>query len=411
MIYDVIVIGAGASGLFALANLDADLKVLCLEKNASAGKKLLLTGGGKCNLTSNEDIKKMLHSYEPMPFVRKVLYAFNNKKLIEWFENAGLPCHSVGKKIFPKSDSAKSVLDILLRQVELKGHEIRYLHDVVKMDSSFEDVIKLKARKLDVDGNALAVEEFCCRNVIIAVGGRAFSKTGSDGQFLNNNFTVNEFEPSLVPIYVKEKYFEALSGVSVRDVKLTSHDKKVFEGDLLFAGRYLSGPVILNFSARIRSKDLVDRRFYIDFLPDFHREHLFELLCGNLQTKALFRNLLMEKVDLPDRLLEVLLHKNQIWDKKASELSKKSIHALVEDLKGLELHILKKADFNIAMSSVGGISTEDVNALDMSLKSDSRIKILGEALDLAIFTGGYNLQFAFSSAFSAIRNINFKKEV
>lgn len=410
MIYDVIVIGAGAAGLFALANLNCDLKVLCLEKNESAGKKLLLTGGGKCNLTSNEDIKSMLSCYEPMPFARKVLYGFNNKKLVEWFEHAGLRTHSVGKKIFPKSDSAKSVLDTLLKQVELKGHEIRYLHEVVKMDSGGE-VIKLKAKKCSRDADNINTEEFRCKNLIVAVGGRAFSKTGSDGQFLNNHFSINEFEPSLVPIYIEEKCFEHLSGVSVQDVKLTSHAKQVFQGDLLFAGRYLSGPVILNFSTRMRAKNLTDSRFYIDFLPNLHREELFRTLYEDMNSRMLFRNVLTQRVDLPNRLLEALLHRNQIWDRKASELSKKSIYSLIEDLKALELHFLKKADFNTAMSSIGGISTELVNASDMSLKSDSRIKILGEALDLAIFTGGYNLQFAFSSAFLGISNINDKKEV
>lgn len=406
MIYDVIVIGAGASGLFALANLDSNLKVLCLEKNSEPGKKLLLTGGGKCNLTSNEDIKSMLRCYEPMSFVRKSLYGFHNKNLVEWFERAGLRCHRIGRKIFPETDNAKSVLDILIRQVELKNHEIRYCHDVVKYDSSFEDVIKLKVRKIDSNGNALGMEEFRCRNLIVAVGGRAFSKTGSDGQFLNNNFVINDFEPSLVPIYIEEKYFETLSGVSIRDVKLTSFDKKVLEGDLLFAGRYLSGPVILNFSTKIRGKEFSDKKFYIDFLPQLHREQLFQLLYEKLQTKMLFRSLLAEKIDLPNRFLEVVLHKNRIRDKKASELSKKSIHVLVEDLKAMQLHISKKADFNIAMSSIGGIDTEFVNSNDMSLKSDQRIKILGEALDLAIFTGGYHLQFAFSSAFLAANSIN-----
>lgn len=503
MMYDVIVVGAGASGLFAMANLKKGLRAICVEKNSSAGRKLLLTGGGRCNLTSSEDIKQMVNAYEPASFVRKILYGFSNKELIKWFEDRGVKTFKEGKKIFPRSNSAKTVLDCLLKEVEKREYSILYHHNVLKIERCEENLQLYVAQHLSRKDKSKPYEEFDkselkvfkCRKLILATGGKCYASTGSDGKLLEEHFELSPFEPSLTPIYIKEELFKDLAGVDIPDVRLISSEKKEFFGDLLFAGRYLSGPVILNFSSSFKleheeratsvlkldsderaasvfkhesderaasafkhesdensssslkfendksgensssslkfesdgsdentstflkqrepgsleeekAKAEKNRRFRIDYLPQCSHDELLAKLQPKDREKRFFKTIVFEELNLPKRFLEVLLTKNHLMELKASELSKKALRAFVEDLKSMELTISKKGNFNIAMSSIGGIPTDEINAKNMSLKADIRIKVLGEALDIGAFTGGYNLQFAFSSAFLAVNDID-----
>ncbi len=385
--YDLIVVGLGASGLFALANADKNLKVLGIEQNEIPGRKLNITGGGRCNLTKTGDIKSFVDSYTHPSFVRPILNAFNNDKLIEYFESRGFNTKVDGTKVIPKSERAKDVTDFFIKEIERKGHKLHFEEEIIDIIAD-EDSIKVVSK----------ASKYECKNLIFACGGATYIETGSNGKLMRKLFDISQLESGLSPLYVEEESFNGLKGVSA-NVRL-KYKKKDFVGSMLFTGTYLTGPVILDVSNYIEEGET----FTLDFIPEKNIDVLKSEIKEKAKTdgKKLLKTVLSEMSSMPESLLKTLVKENDLEETKLADLKSSDLNHLIESLKNYNLTLKSKFPLEKAIVSKGGIRIEDIDNKTMALKKDSRIKVVGEAIELVGNCGGYNLQFAFSSAHRAI---------
>lgn len=374
MIYDVIIIGAGASGLFLAANLK-NKKVLIIEKEKIKGKKLLMSGGSKCNFTNNINIKDFIPKYNNPSFVRPILYKFNNKMLIEWFNKRGLKHTIIKDKVFTKDFDSKSLLNTLLKEIKA------------------EILLNTVCRHIDTEEKIIKVNnKYKTKNLVIASGGLSY--TTNDPLYENLNYEKTKRVPSLTPLHIDDKDFYSLSGISL-NAKIKS-----LEGSILFAKKYLTGPLILDISSKIKEKDNI----YIDFLPNITEEKLnIELQKSSKKNIINF----LSFTNLPLNFLSLILKKSKVDEKtKKEELSRDKIQNIIKNLKNYKFKIIKKEGFDKAIVTKGGINTSIIDNKTMALKADKRIYFIGEVLDIDAFTGGFNLQFAFSSAYLCSRNLS-----
>ncbi len=390
-IYDIVVVGMGASGLFAMANLESKLNVLGLDSQKKAGQKLKLTGGGRCNLTNTENVKHLVKQYTDSSFVRPIIYGFNNEKTIEYFEKIGLKIKEEQGKIYPLSNNAEDVTKILLAEIEKKKHKIKYNEKVC--DIKFcDDCIEVLGQN----------NVFKSRSVIIATGGASYLKTGSTGELLRKVFGCKEFESGLSQIYIKENVFRNVACVNVK-VKL-KYKKQNFDGEMLVVGNMLTGPEIMNLSNYIDKGE----SFFIDFIPYITAEELKNQIVekGSDNPKKLLKTILSELLDLPESILRSLLEELKIEKIKMAELKGKDLNKFINSCKFKEFRVEGKCPLDKATVSLGGISLTDVDNGKMCWKKDERVYVIGEALDVVGNCGGYNLQFAFSSAYRVAKYLN-----
>lgn len=391
-IYDVIVVGMGASGLFFLSNLSSDIKAIGIEAGNSAGRKLLITGGGRCNLTNIENIKTFAEKYDKPSFARPILYAFNNKDLISWFEKRGILLVEENKKIYPKSMKAATVLNYFLSEIKNKKHEIFYNEKALSYSAEHSDYISLKTSK----------NIYFSKKIIISVGGASYPHTGSDGKFLTENFNIISFRSGLCHIYLKDNPFFELKGITITKVMI-SFDKKNIYGDLLFGGEFLSGPVVMDYSNYSNKGD----RFVIDFLPDFEKEDIINKLKAVIlrYPKKLAKTVFEDYLGLPKNFVTFICEKSFDLSTQSSNLKKKELIKFVEFLKNYSCEVKEHQKLKYSKVCRGGISTDLIDKKTMVFKKEPRLIFIGEALDVVGRTGGYNLQFAFSSAMQALRGI------
>jgi len=466
MIYDVIIIGAGASGLFAAASFQEKIKGLILEKTSKAGSKLLMTGAGQCNLTHGGAAKDFIGHYgDHGSSIRSILYKYSNQAIINYFESNGVALFErADGKIFPQSLTAQDVLDLLLSKVGENGFHIVY-------DAP---VISIKAESL-YDVRTAAGHVYQTRNLIVASGGRSYPSTGSDGSIVdlmqNMGIDIVPQRPSLAPITVQEYPYAGLSGISFQNALITlyatpphlnthsstesdaqikhtdkrvSHagkcenlaDKRVDHvgkhvkhtdkcvdhagkrvklaenmGDLLFTHTNFSGPAILNISRWARPGNTL----CINYLAGIARDHLENdiksAIKGDHRQVATFLLDFLSKNHshksgstpaVPKRFLEVLcVRAGLAADLKAAALSGVQVQTICAFLSQDSFSISGTGGFSSAMATAGGISLSEVNLKTLECKKYPRLYIIGEALDVDGDTGGYNLQFAFSSAYAA----------
>ncbi len=450
-IIDVIIIGMGAAGLFAMANLPSNISVLGIEKNNIAGKKLRITGGGRCNITQLGNVKHLLNSYTHPSFVRPIINAYNNKKLMQYFESGGLQLDKEGTKVFPKSRKADEVANFLLSKIADKGHLINYGEEVIDIQHintrNFLDdnkQYKCGEGKSSIESSTnceLIVKTnkstYRCRKIIIATGGASFSYTGSDGKLISKLFDTVSFSTGLAPIYVNKHCFNKLQGVSA-NVSI-KYNKQIFNGGLLFAGKYITGPVVLDLSNWVD----VGSEFSVDFLPELSTDKLRQMIREFIQItpKKLVRNIIAQdickcrmedgyniyqnqrdndgkgidknKLDidknriigLPESIIKFIFNELNLEHCIGAELKKKDLTTIIRMFKEYKFTVREKFPLDKGMVTKGGIKVEDIDNKTMSLTYDSRVYVIGEAIELVGNSGGYNLQFAFSSAMRAINNI------
>ncbi len=406
MIYDVIIIGAGSAGLFAAANLSSDLKVLVLEKKDRPGLKLLMTGANQCNVTNNENIKDFIKRYNNPRVARKVLYSFNNKMLMDYFEGLGLKLIvREDGKVFPESLKSKDVLDLLVRVIKNMGHQINCNETVT--DIKWQESIGLFSVVTDK-------LKYTAKKVMVATGGQSYPKSGSDGSFLavlsKIGIKLNSFEPALTSVKVVQYRFKDLSGVALPDVKMSiNRDSKTIiktSGDLLFTHDSFSGPVVLNSSRNISIHD----NLIFDFIPQLTENSLLQEMTEqiSINSRKEIKTIVEDIIPLPKRLIEVLLDITAIDKrKKSSEVSKKDMQRFIRNCKHYEATVKSKQGFENAMVSAGGVSIEEINFDNMSWLQNSSLIFIGEVIDIDGETGGYNMQFAFSSAKKAVSGLLF----
>ncbi len=439
--YDVIVIGMGASGLFALSNISSDIKALGLESNEVVGKKLSITGGGRCNLTQTKDVKSLVSSYTHPSFVRPILYSFNNRQLMDYFEENGLPLVVYNTSVYPKSESAKSVVDFFLNQINKRGHKLKYNERVTKIDFSRNKTLEneyLEDKMLENDvlceikgnineitdknsNNTMDIEDvitvetnkgiYKTKSIVIATGGASYKATGSDGELISKHFDIAPFKPAMCYLYFNENIFSRLKGVSI-EVQI-QYKKRVFSGSLLFAEEFCTGPVIYDLS----NYAYIGDEFSVDFIPNISAEKLRKFIVESTQKnpKKLLKNIFMDKESIlkhdqfnsvPENFIKLIFEKLNLDKCTCANLKNKDLVRLVDAFKKYKLNIIKKSPIDKAIVTIGGVKIDEIDNKTMYLKSNNRVFVIGEAIELVGNCGGYNLQFAFSSAMRAVKYIN-----
>ena len=405
MLYDVIIIGAGPAGLFCGCHLDSDLNCLILERNSRPGIKLLMTGAGQCNVTHDGSIKDFLIHYgNKGKLIRQILYKYNNDALIEYFQKRQLEMiKREDGKVFPQSLQAKDVLSALTDNCKENGVQVQYNSNVIR--AVYEENKRIfKIYSTD--------QQFSTKTLVVATGGCSYPSTGSDGNFFDIlksvNIKINPVKPVLVPIFIEGYVYGDLSGISFEKVKVEvfRNYKKTAEntGDVLFTHKCLSGPGILNISRHVEKGDVLILDYYNKNNKEVVTQELKKKLTdGKLQ----FNNLIRNYFDLPKRFIDTIFKICHIEsDKKSSQVSNKELMKVINKIMSDTLKVSDTGGFETAMATSGGVSLDQVDLKRLSSKKYEQLYFAGEALDVDGDTGGYNLQFAFSSGVFCARSIN-----
>lgn len=402
----VIVIGGGAAGMMAAAAAaEEGMKVTLYEKNGKLGKKLFITGKGRCNLTNACDMEELFQNVVTNPkFLYSAFYGFDNQAVMEWFEKAGCPLQTErGGRVFPVSGHSSDVIAALERQMRKRKVDIR-LHTEVKKLIVREGMItgvELEDGKKD-GGDA----------VIMATGGLSYPSTGSDGDgyrmAAENGHTVKETFPSLVPLNIQEKWCKELQGLSLKNVEvfLGIKGKKPFYegfGEMLFTHFGVSGPLILSASSyygkKCKGKKAVLR---LDLKPALMMEQLDKRLLRDFEENKnkLFKNALGGL--FPSKLIPVMVELSGIdGEKKVHEITKEERQHFAYIIKNMEMTVTGTRDYAEAVITQGGIHVKEVNPSTMESKLIKGLYFAGEILDADALTGGFNLQIAWSTGYQA----------
>lgn len=405
--YDVIIIGAGPAGLFtAIHCADRNNRVLLLEKNSSAGEKLLLSGSGKCNITHGGSVEDFLNRYgDHGRFMKPALYTFSNEDLLEYFSSRGLRCilNDEGK-YFPESLKGRDVLAILLNQYEYSGGELNY-NEIVK-DIRFDQNSQFKIYTHST--------EYSSKILAIAAGGKSYPQTGStgDGYLFARQLghTTTDIAPALTPLHIKNYPFKDLSGMSFtnRWISLRKNGKTVRTccGDIVFTHTGISGPGILNLSRYVLPGDVIEIAFITLSDERIFKEEFMENLEN--QGKLMIKTIL-HRYALPKQFISSILTISNIsGETQASQVRGTERNRIITLLCAFPMTVEKSGDFAVAMTTRGGVSLDEVNSKTMESRLIPDLYFAGEVLDIDGDTGGYNLQAAFSTGFLAAQSINKK---
>lgn len=396
MDYDVIIIGAGPAGLFAAANTRVPLRGLILHNMEAPGKKLLLAGGGKCNLTQAGSIKDFLLRYgDQGPRLRRCLYGFSNTAVVDWFQERGLSCITrENGKVFPASLSAEPVLELLLKEAKGNGYEIR--------GESVVDGVR------PLEGGGFVVHTtlgdwYSAKQVVLATGGLSYPRSGSDGSIRPVLEALGlkgiPQRPALTPLFVEGYPFGDLSGISFSRVQVRTGKGKT-RGSMLLTHRGFSGPAILDASRYAYQGG----GLWISYVDGLRREDLLTELKKAREGgsgRLLFH--LQEGLgslgaDLPRRFLErQILRCGLLGEGKMGEISNEGLSKLATLLTEDPYVLSGDGGFGAAMCTTGGVDLGEVDLGDFQAKAHPGLYLIGEMLDVDGDTGGYNLQFAFSS--------------
>ncbi|ADL51883.1 NAD(P)/FAD-dependent oxidoreductase [Clostridium cellulovorans] len=402
---NVIVIGGGPSGMMAAIEAAKQHKVTLIEKNEKLGKKLFITGKGRCNITNAKDIEDFFPNIPGNPyFLYSALYSLSNKDVMDYFENKGVPLKiERGERVFPVSDKSSDIIAVLEKNLNDSGVLVmlnRKVKDIGIAKGTIDNVILEDNSKLKAD------------YYIFATGGMSYPQTGSNGeghifsQKLGHSIT--EIFPALVPITTKEDIVRELQGLSLKNVELKILDgkKAIYKsfGEMLFTHFGISGPIVLTASRLIHgrknlkavinlkpalSKDELDKRIQKDFLTYQNKD---------------FKNSLDEL--LPKKLIDIIIRLCNIPpDKKVNSITKEERLNLVHLLQNFTLEISGTRPIAEAIITAGGINTKDIDPSTMKSKIVENLYFCGEIIDVDANTGGFNLQIALSTGFLAGKNI------
>lgn len=407
----VLVIGGGASGMMsAIVAARRGHKVTIFEKNEKLGKKLYITGKGRCNLTNTCDRDAFFDNVVTNPkFFMSAFSRFNNYDALDFFEGIGLSVKiERGNRAFPTSDKSSDVIDALRRELIKLNVEINYNCQVEKLvfhDNVFYG-LKIKNRPEVYKGNS----------VIIATGGLSYPLTGSTGDgytFASEiGHSITELSPSLVPIHLAESYVKDLMGLSLKNVGVTAYvnNKQIYNdfGELIFTHFGISGPIVLSLSSFLipylkQNKDIA---LDIDLKPALTSEQLDARILRDFeqQLNKQYKNSLNHL--LPNKLIDVIIRLSNIDpEKKVNNITKEERFRLLNTLKHLTFHITKLSDYSQAVITKGGVNVKEINPSTMESKLIKNVYFVGEVLDLDALTGGYNLQIAWSTAYIAGNSI------
>lgn len=391
MVYDCIIVGAGAAGLFFGATGSKKINGLILEKTKRYGTKLLMSGNGQCNITHDGSIKDFIPCYgKNGGRIRSCLYQYHNQHLRDFLETNGVKTFvREDGKVFPVSLDAKEIRDMLLEKCKSNGFVMKNQCEVTGLN--FEN--DLWQVKTDTD-------TYSAKSVVLATGGCSYPTTGSDGSIFHVlqrdlNLDIVQPKPALSPLKVLDYPFTELSGISFTNAEASIYhnDKRVAYnvGGLLFTHHDFSGPAVMNISKYGENGDTVMLNY---LYPRTYEEALATLKKAMSGSKENTANLLAKSFNLPKRFTRIMTNR---FGNSPKELSK----GLTSD----RFIISSIGNFRQAMATAGGISLSEVNMKTMELKRYPGLFAIGEMLDIDGITGGYNLQFAYASARTALNKM------
>ena len=403
----VIVIGGGAAGMMAaIQAAKVGASVLLLEKTNRLGRKLSITGKGRCNITNAADIQEIIKNIPGNgKFLNSVLRAFNSTDVINFFESIGVKTKvERGNRVFPESDKAADVVNALIAQMQTLGVEIRTSARVTDILTKAERVIGVEV------GDKIESAD----SVILAVGGASYPATGSTGDGFkiaeNLGHTITKILPALVPLETEESFVKDLQGLSLRNVRVTllADNKKITEefGEMLFTHFGVSGPIVLTLSRK--AAFLLDEGKFIELSinlkPALTPEQLSARVLRDFEKykRKSIKNALIDL--LPSSLIPIVLDLAYIDEEKHIDtVTQAERRRLIETLRGFRLTITKTRPIDEAIVTAGGISTKEINPKTMESKLIQGLFFAGEVIDIDGFTGGFNLQAAFSMGNAAGR--------
>lgn len=407
--FDVLIIGGGAAGLFAAVHCARfGKKTAVIEKNEMCGKKLLITGKGRCNVTNNCDVETVLKNVPTNPrFLYSALNSFGCEDTMNFFEWSGVPLKTErGNRVFPVSDKSSDIVSALVR--ECRAADVTFVKD-----EALELLIN--------DGTATGVRCKSCElsgeKILVATGGKSYPKTGStgDGYKLAKQagHTVITPKPSLVPIVTKEKEPSEMMGLSLKNVTLSvfKNDtlKPIYkeQGEMLFTHFGVSGPLVLSASAHIRDTSDAEYTLGIDLKPALTETMLDKRVLRDFTDAKNrdFQNSLGKL--LPSKMIPVIVRLSGIdGSKKVNEITREERLRLVGLIKNLTFTVLKFRPLDEAIVTSGGVSTKEISPKTMESKLVKNLYFAGEVIDCDAYTGGFNLQIAFSTAYAFALNLD-----
>lgn len=390
----------------AVAAADAGHHVVLYEKNEKPGKKIYITGKGRCNLTNNSDVENLLNNVMRNPkFLYSAFYAFDSSAVMDFFEKEGLPLKTErGNRVFPQSDKSSDVIRTLQYAMERRNVEVHLDTAVKKLCINDGACLGVVA------GNGKKESGVKADAVIVATGGLSYPSTGSTGDGYrfarDSGHSIQDTMPSLVPFLVKEDYIARMQGLSLRNVEFVIKEgKKVLFrelGEMLFTHFGVSGPLVLSASSVVSGRDLENLSAYIDLKPALPAGQLDERILRDFRemTNCFYKNSLQKL--LPAKMIPVLVELSKIPpEKRVNEITRQERMGLVGLIKEFPLTIEGFRGYQEAVITRGGVSVRDVDPATMQSKKIRNLYFAGEVLDLDARTGGYNLQIAWSTGFLA----------
>ncbi|MFZ2257578.1 MAG: NAD(P)/FAD-dependent oxidoreductase [Clostridiaceae bacterium] len=397
----IVVVGAGASGMMAAitAAREPSNEVILLERNKIVGRKMFITGKGRCNVTNAADISEFFDAIPRNPdFLYSALYSFSNEMLMDWLRGKGLKLKTErGQRVFPLSDKSSDVIRVFTRELEDLNVDVRFDTQVsaIKVEGDLVTGVKTNRGLITAD------------HYIIATGGGSYALTGSDGAALEQlkriGVKTHPFSPSLIPLTVSQKNVSELAGVSLKNVGFTLLDGKrvLFKdlGEMLFTHNGVSGPLVLSASCLRTQGELTCE---IDLKPGLTEEALEARILRDFakyQNKDL-RNGLTDL--LIQRLIPFILERAELDGiTKVNAVTTAQRKSLIQAIKHLSFTINGTRPLTEAIISRGGVDVNEIDPSTMKLKRFKNLSVCGELVDVDAYTGGYNLQIAFSTGYLA----------
>ena len=399
----VAVIGGGAAGLMACGRAaEQGGRIILIEKNSLLAKKVRITGKGRCNITNSADMEDFIRNVPTNgKFLYSAFYAFTNQDMIALLEAQGVPVKTErGGRVFPVSDSAKDVAEALKRYALKKN--------VCLMHAQAQEVLIKNGAVSGVYTDKGFVD---CDSVILAAGGRSYPRTGSTGDGYRMaekaGHTIITPRPSLIPIVTKEKWVSELMGLSLKNVELTVYNekgKKIYSdfGEMLFTHFGISGPIVLSASAHLREPEKKQYKITVDLKPALTSDQLDKRILRDFS--AFSRKHLQNALDelLPKALIPVIIELSGIDShREVNSITREERYKLCGLLKALPLHVAGFRPIDEAIITSGGVKVGEIDPSTMASKLIGGLYFAGEVIDVDAYTGGFNLQIAFSTGWLA----------
>lgn len=401
----VVIIGAGPAGMTAAYSASQNgIDVVLVEKNERVGRKLLITGKGRCNITNNCEVEELIANVNTNgKFLYSAFYTFTNDAVMEMFESLGVRLKTErGNRVFPESDRAMDVVDAMARLIKRKNIKLvtgKTVKDIKEKNGKVESVVLSDGKEIKADA------------VIIATGGASYQRTGStgDGYRLAEKLghKITPLKPSLIGLEIQEDFVYKLKGLSLRNVAINVYgkkNKKIYDdfGEMEFTDYGVDGPIIKSASCIMRDLSKESYKISLDLKPALDHEKLDKRVQRDFQKyiNKRFENSLSDL--LPRKMIPVVVELSGIDPATpVNSITKEERRNLVNTIKNIEMHVKRYRPMEEAIVTSGGVKTSEINSSTMESKLVEGLYFAGEVIDVDAYTGGFNLQIAFSTGYLA----------